>query len=694
MVDIRIRLNQINADSIANSVFASKTEVNSVQANVTAANTWVNANDFSTLLSARSNDWTTLLTAQANDGATLLTARSNDWATLLTAQANDFNSFTTLTANIYNTFAYLDSNTNPAGSDQQVQFNNNGSFGANSSLIFDGATLKAPMFEATQSSGDEGGELKLNKPATNTTINNGITIDVFQDRVRLFETGGTNRGGYWDITALSAGVGTNLLSGGGGGDVANAWVNANDYSTLLSAYSNDGATLLTARSNDFNSYNTLTANIYNTLLTAQSNDYNTYTSLSANDYNSYTTLTANIYNTYASLFANLGVGGGNVTNTVSITPVFSGALRTTNATQTLGTASWTTLTGYDNVIYDTNSFTSVADRFTIPAGVTKVKLAGSVAGTSAIGQLITRILKNANTAISYTTEVDIESTGADNGVVITPVVSVVEGDYFVLQAFSDNSRTVSVDLVSWFSIEVVEGSVLTATANLTISSAGNAWVNANDFSTYNTLTANSYNTLLAAYSNDLSTLNSARANDYATLLSAQSNDYATLLSAQANDFNSYTSLSANDYNSFTTLTANIYNTFAYLNANVGGGGGDVANAWVNANDYSTFTTLTANIYNTYETLSSAPLYAQKFTVDGSTNSFTLSNSVSTEEAILVYIDGVVQHSDAYVVSGTTLTIANTLPLPTSTLGIRRLSGTTTNGSSTGGLSYLRTYALG
>ena len=681
-----------------------------------ASNAWVNANTYNTLLTARANDYNSFTTLTANT-----------YNTLLAAQANDFNSFTTLTANTYNTLLAAQSN--------------------------DGVTLasaRANDFNSytTLTANDYNSYTTLTANTYNTLLaaqaNDVATLN--SARANDFST----------FTTLTANTYNSYLT-----------LTANDGATLLSALSNDGATLDSARANDYNSFTTLTANTYNTLLDTRANDYNSFTTLTANiyntfaylnanvggggdasnawvnanDYNSYTTLTANIYDTYTSLFANLGVGGGNVTNTVSITPIFSGALRTTNATQTLGAASWTTLTGYDNVIYDTNSFTSVADRFTIPAGVTKVKLAGSVAGTSAIGQLITRILKNANTAISYTTEVDIESTGADNGVAITPVVSVVEGDYFVIQAFSDNSRTVSVDLVSWFSLEVVEGSVLTATANLTISSAGNAWVNANDFSTYSTLTANSYNTLLAAYSNDLATLNSARANDFnsfttvtantyntllaaqandfttfstlsandgvtlatargndhSTLLSAQANDYATLLTAQANDFNSYTTLTANDYNSFTTLTANIYNTFAYLNANVGGGGGDVANAWVNANDYSTFTTLTANIYNTFAYLNAnvggeVSQYSQKFTVTGSTNTFTLSNSVSSEESILVYIDGIVQHNDAYVVSGTTLTIANTLPLPTSTLGIRRLSGT--SGSSTGGLSYLRTYALG
>jgi hypothetical protein len=65
------------------------------------------------------------------------------------------------------------------------------------------------------SSGDEGGEIFLNKATTNTTINTGVTIDINQNRLRIFENGGTNRGGYYDITALGAGVGTNLLGGSG-----------------------------------------------------------------------------------------------------------------------------------------------------------------------------------------------------------------------------------------------------------------------------------------------------------------------------------------------------------------------------------------------------------------------------------------------------------------------------------------------
>jgi hypothetical protein len=70
---------------------------------------------------------------------------------------------------------------------------------------------------SSNSSGDEGGEILLYKPATNSTIaGTGVTIDIWQNRLRFFEQGGTARGYYLDITAGGAGVGTNLAAGGGG----------------------------------------------------------------------------------------------------------------------------------------------------------------------------------------------------------------------------------------------------------------------------------------------------------------------------------------------------------------------------------------------------------------------------------------------------------------------------------------------
>jgi hypothetical protein len=64
------------------------------------------------------------------------------------------------------------------------------------------------------SGGNEGGEIFLAAPASNTVIANGVIIDVWQDRLRFFEAGGNARGAYIDISALANSVGTNLVGGG------------------------------------------------------------------------------------------------------------------------------------------------------------------------------------------------------------------------------------------------------------------------------------------------------------------------------------------------------------------------------------------------------------------------------------------------------------------------------------------------
>jgi hypothetical protein len=77
-------------------------------------------------------------------------------------------------------------------------------------------------------SGDEGGEIFLNKPVTNTSINTGVTIDIYQNRLRIFESGGSARGAYIDLTTQTAGVSTNISP--------NAWlyVTRNTNQTIVS----------------------------------------------------------------------------------------------------------------------------------------------------------------------------------------------------------------------------------------------------------------------------------------------------------------------------------------------------------------------------------------------------------------------------------------------------------------------------
>lgn len=72
--------------------------------------------------------------------------------------------------------------------------------------------------------GDEGGEINLGVPASNTTLLNSVKIDVYQDRFRIFD--GSTKGVYIDLSQAGAGVGTllnNRVSG---------FVNAGTFLTM------------------------------------------------------------------------------------------------------------------------------------------------------------------------------------------------------------------------------------------------------------------------------------------------------------------------------------------------------------------------------------------------------------------------------------------------------------------------------
>lgn len=101
-----------------------------------------------------------------------------------------------------------------AGSANQIVYKDGANAPAGSSgLTYDGVSLKVNgNLESTYSNGDEGGEIFLNKPATNTTITTGVTIDVYQNRLRFFENGGSGRGYYLDITAGASAAGAALNS--------------------------------------------------------------------------------------------------------------------------------------------------------------------------------------------------------------------------------------------------------------------------------------------------------------------------------------------------------------------------------------------------------------------------------------------------------------------------------------------------
>jgi hypothetical protein len=83
--------------------------------------------------------------------------------------------------------------------------------------VLSGATFAGMVsvadFLARTVGGDEGGEIKLGLAQTNTTLTgNSVTIDVYQNRLRIFESGGSARGYYMDLSAAAAAAGSQLAT--------------------------------------------------------------------------------------------------------------------------------------------------------------------------------------------------------------------------------------------------------------------------------------------------------------------------------------------------------------------------------------------------------------------------------------------------------------------------------------------------
>jgi hypothetical protein len=120
----------------------------------------------------------------------------------------------------------------------------NANFKVKKGLDAGGDITTTGIFKSTSSSGDDGGQIDLTKSETNTTLTTGVSIDVFQNKLRFFETGGTNRGYYIDISGGGASVGTNLVGGSGftgaGTSITNITGAASNSMTITSAASGNG----------------------------------------------------------------------------------------------------------------------------------------------------------------------------------------------------------------------------------------------------------------------------------------------------------------------------------------------------------------------------------------------------------------------------------------------------------------------
>ena len=162
---------------------------------------------------------------------------------------------------------------------------------------------------------------------------------------------------------------------------------------------------------------------------------------------------------------NFATGTVSVSNDIATVSVgssirFVGARLYHNDYAPTASATWTEVTNWDGTSIDTHSFVDSSNGFTIPAGVSKVRITMGGRPSSAVSNQWT-VVKNGSflQVNDGGIFVEAESGGYSNGSVTgtTAVLSVSQGDTFDLRHYVNNT-TPTWDI--FFEIEVIEGDIL------------------------------------------------------------------------------------------------------------------------------------------------------------------------------------------------------------------------------------------
>ena len=78
--------------------------------------------------------------------------------------------------------------------------------------VFSGSTTLRGAVTIGTGSGVEGGEINLAYAQTTSLTGSALNFDVYQDRLRIFEGGGNNRGAYLNVASQSNSVGSEILT--------------------------------------------------------------------------------------------------------------------------------------------------------------------------------------------------------------------------------------------------------------------------------------------------------------------------------------------------------------------------------------------------------------------------------------------------------------------------------------------------
>jgi hypothetical protein len=132
----------------------------------------------------------------------------------------------------------------------QTTYSTTGSNQFNGNQTITGSlTTTGVLNVGTVGSGDEGGEIQLAIPQTNTSLTNKVIVDVFRDRLRLWEAGTNAKGVHIDLTKAPDGNVGELVWKVSGLVDAGSFITLDNLKATISSSSNRGLSIAAVSTN-------------------------------------------------------------------------------------------------------------------------------------------------------------------------------------------------------------------------------------------------------------------------------------------------------------------------------------------------------------------------------------------------------------------------------------------------------------
>ena len=231
-------LNTFTASVTTASIVTSISNLNTFTASISTASLVISISNLNTFTASQSTSSLVdrLNTIESISGSWITESETGSFLTSLSGAISSSTQVVGILSSLNSVSASLISKTGSYATTGSNSFNGN-------QTITGSVTTTGVLNVGTIGSGDEGGEIQLVVPQTNTSLTNKVIVDVFRNTLRFWEGGPNSKGVHIDLTKAPDGVAGELIWKASGMVGAGTFVTLDNLKCTITTSGNRGLSI-------------------------------------------------------------------------------------------------------------------------------------------------------------------------------------------------------------------------------------------------------------------------------------------------------------------------------------------------------------------------------------------------------------------------------------------------------------------